>query len=219
VAQRFGLGEIAEMLPRFNIAPGQPIAVVRERPDTGERELVFPRWGLVPSWAADPSKGNHPINARSETVATRPTFRRPFQARRCLIVADGFYEWQRTDGAKQPYLIGFGDHRPFGIAGLWERWDRGDTPIESCTLLTTTANDLMMPIHDRMPVILPPTDYALWLDPQCHDTARLTQMLRPCPSEDMLAYRVSTVVNNARNEVPACVEPAADKPDPPDLFS
>ena len=121
------------------------------------------------------------------------------------MIADGFYEWQRTNGRKQPYFIGLQSQRPFGIAGLWERWEKGDEPVESCTILTTDANELMQPIHERMPVILPLDQYDLWLDPDVHDTERLAKQLRPYSSKDMLAYRVSTLVNNPKNDVPQCV--------------
>jgi putative SOS response-associated peptidase YedK len=206
VAEAFALGEAPDLLPRFNVAPGQPVAVVRQEPRAEGRELVFLRWGLIPAWADDPSIGDRLANARSETAATKPSFRRAFRSRRCLVVADGFYEWQRTNGRKQPYFVGLKNDRPFGLVGLWERWERGGEPVESCKVLTTDANELMRPVHGRMPVILPPDQYALWLDHRCQDTAKLAKLLRPYPSKDMLAYRVSTVVNDPRNDVPQCVE-------------
>jgi putative SOS response-associated peptidase YedK len=141
-----------------------------------------------------------------ETAATKPSFRRAFRSRRCLVVADGFYEWRRADGRKQPYFVGLRGDRPFGLAGLWERWEKHGGPVESCTILTTDANELMRPIHERMPVIVPPDQYDLWLDPRFEDTKKLAKLLRPFPAGGMLAYRVSTLVNNAKNDVPQCVE-------------
>jgi putative SOS response-associated peptidase YedK len=206
VAQEFGLFNEPDLSPRFNIAPGQAVAVVRQGPQGERRGLAYLHWGLIPSWADDPSIGDRLANARSETAATKPSFRRAFRSRRCLVVADGFYEWQRTDGRKQPYFVGLKNDRPFGLAGLWERWEKGGEPVESCTILTTDANELMRPIHERMPVIIPHDEYGLWLDPRCQETGQLGRLLRPFPSEGMVAYRVSTVVNNPKNDVPQCVE-------------
>ncbi len=206
VAEAFGLPKVPDLLPRFNIAPGQPVAVVRQSARAEGRELAFLRWGLTPAWADDPSIGGRLANARSETAATKPSFRRALRSRRCLVVADGFYEWRQVNGPKQPYFVGLRSDRPFGLAGLWERWEKGGEPVESCTILTTGANGLMLPIHERMPVIIPPDQYGLWLDPRCQDTDKLAKLLRPYPSQDMLAYRVSPVVNNPKNDVPQCVE-------------
>jgi putative SOS response-associated peptidase YedK len=206
VAEAFRLADVADLVPRFNITPGQPVAVVRQQPGAKGRELAFLRWGLIPAWAGDPSIGDRLANARSETAATKPSFRHAFRSRRCLVVADGFYEWQRSNGRKQPYFVGLKDDRPFGLAGLWERWEKGGEPVESCTILTTDANELMQPVHERMPVIIPPDQYGLWLDPRCQDTAKLAALLRPYASQDMLAYRVSTLVNNPKNDVPQCVQ-------------
>jgi putative SOS response-associated peptidase YedK len=206
VAEAFGLPEAPDLLPRFNITPGQLVAVVREMPQAQERQLAYLCWGLIPSWANDPSIGDRLANARSETAATKPSFRRAFRSRRCLVVADGFYEWQKINGRKQPYFVGLQSDRPFGLAGLWERWEKGSEPVESCTILTTDANELMQSIHARMPVIVPPEQYGLWLDPRCQDSEKLAKLLRPYPSTHMLAYRVSTLVNNSKNDVPQCVE-------------
>jgi putative SOS response-associated peptidase YedK len=206
VAEAFGLPEAPELLPRFNIAPSQAVAVVRQMPQAQERQLAYLRWGLIPAWADDPSIGDRLANARSETLATKPSFRRAFRSRRCLVVADGFYEWQRTNGRKQPYFVGLQGDRPFGLAGLWERWEKGGGPVESCAILTTDANELMQPIHARMPVIIPPEQYGLWLDPRFEDSEKLAKLLRSFPSEGMLAYRVSALVNNPKNDVPQCVE-------------
>jgi putative SOS response-associated peptidase YedK len=206
VAETFALPEAPELFPRFNIAPGQKVAVVREMSQAQERQLAYLRWGLIPAWADDPSIGDRLANARSETAATKPSFRRAFRWRRCLVVADGFYEWRRTNGRKQPYFVGLQSDRPFGMAGLWERWEEGGEPVESCTILTTDANDLMRPIHERMPVILPPDQHGQWLDPRCQDTVKLAKLLRPYPSKEMLVYRVSALVNNPMNDVAQCVE-------------
>src|SRR5262249_11456911 len=156
IAEEFGLFDVPDLPPRYNVAPGQAVAVVRQQPEGKKRELAFLKWGLVPAWADDPAVGDRLANARSETAATKPPFRRAFRSRRCLLAADSFYEWRRADGRKQPYYVRLKNDRPFGIAGLWERWEKGDKPVESCTILTTDANDLMRPIHERMPVILPP---------------------------------------------------------------
>lgn len=182
----------------------QQIATVRLAPNNS-RELAFLRWGLVPSWADDPAIGYKMINARGETVATKPSFRKAFKARRCLVVADGFYEWQKTDGKKQPHYIRLKHDGPFAFAGLWEHWGRDGTEIDSCTIITTDANELMAPIHNRMPVILAPTDYDVWLDPAVEEVERLQPLLRPFPAGEMTAYPVSTVVNSPRNETEECV--------------
>ena len=205
VAEAFALPDVPELFPRFNIAPGEPVAVVRQPAVSKGRELALLRWGLIPAWSDDPSIGERLANARSETAATKPSFRRAFRSRRCLVVADGFYEWQKVNGRKQPYFVGLRGDRPFGLAGLWERWDKGGEPVESCTILTTEANELMRPVHERMPVIIPPDQYGLWLDPRCQDSEKLAKLLRPFPAEGMLAYRVSALVNNPKNDVPQCV--------------
>jgi putative SOS response-associated peptidase YedK len=141
VAEAFTLPEAPDLLPRFNIAPSQAVAVVRQQPRAEGRELALLRWGLIPAWVDDPSIGNRLANARSETAATKPTFRKAFRSSRCLVVADGFYEWQKVNGRKEPYFIGLQGDRSFGLAGLWERWDKGGEPVESCTILTTDANE------------------------------------------------------------------------------
>jgi len=147
------------------------------------------------------------INARSETAAAKPAFRAALRRRRCLVPADGFYEWQRREGRKQPYHMRRRDGAPFALAGLWERWEGPDGAIDSCALLTTAANELMRPIHDRMPVILDPQTFDLWLDPSMQDVERVQSLLRPYPAEAMIAYPVSPMVNNARNDNPQCVLP------------
>lgn len=210
VADFFGLSEEPTLEPRYNIAPTQPVPVVRvlrANPETKERELVPLRWGLVPSWADDAAIGNRLINARAETVATKPSFRSAFKHRRCLIPADGFYEWTKEGKLKQPLYIRKKDGQPFALAGLWEEWEREGEVIESCAIITTTANDLMAEFHDRMPVILYQKDFDLWLDPDVKDPTTLESLLRPYPSEDMMVYPVNRLVNNPRNEDPKCVEP------------
>lgn len=205
----FDLPDAAALPPRYNIAPTQPVVVVRNAPAHPGRELVQMRWGLIPSWADDPAIGNRLINARSETAANKPAFRSAFRQRRCLVPADGFYEWQKVGRKKQPFYFHLRDGGPFAFAGLWEHWQKdADQAIESCTLLTTDANDLVRPLHDRMPVILAPEDYERWLDP---GTAipQLEALLRPYPGDAMTAYPVSVQVNNPRNEGPACVERVA----------
>jgi putative SOS response-associated peptidase YedK len=205
VAKAFGLLEVPDVPPRFNIAPTQGVPIVRVG-DDGNRGLSFAHWGLIPSWAEDPAIGNRMINARADTVATKPSFRTAYKKRRCLLVADGFYEWQKTGAKKQPYYIRLKDDGPFAFAGLWERWKRDDKAIESCTIITTDANELMQPIHDRMPVILQPDAYELWLDPAVQEPERLQPLLRPFAAGEMAAYPVSTVVNSPRNERAECVE-------------
>ena len=205
IAKQFGLSGIQELSPHFNIAPTQMIAAVRA-PD-GPRELVMLRWGLIPSWATDPVIGNRMTNARSETVASKPSFKKAFQARRCLVVADGFYEWQKLDGKKQPFLIRLKSDQPFGFAGLWERNDKTGKLIESCTIMTTSANEMMAPLHERMPVIIPPEHYGFWLNPEVQDVPELEKLLQPFPADEMTAYPVSTLVNRHKNDVPECVEP------------
>lgn len=199
LAKAFGVEEVPEYEARFNIAPTQTIAGVRQTPDG--REVKFLKWGLVPSWAKDASMGAKLINARSETVTEKPSFREAFKRRRCLIPADGFYEWARAGGKKQPYFFRLRDEQPFGFAGLWDRWQGGDgAVIESCTILTTEANDMLKPVHDRMPVILHPEDYEMWLDDDERKTDLRRDLLQPFPAEEMLGHLVSTLVNSARSQ-------------------
>jgi putative SOS response-associated peptidase YedK len=189
--------------PRYNAAPTQRMPVVRIVDD--KRELALLRWGLIPSWAKDPKIGNSLINARGETVAEKPAFRSAFKARRCLVLVDGFYEWRKLPGGgKQPYRITMADGSPFAFAGLWERWDKGDEPLETFTIITTTANELVVPIHDRMPVILDPADYDAWLESP--DTAIPMALIQPYPARRMSAYPVSTRVNSPRNDDAAVIE-------------
>lgn len=204
VAEAFGLDVVPDIVSRYNIAPTQSIAVVRLSGDGELRpRLSLVRWGLIPFWAKDPSIGARTINARSETVAERPTFRDSFRKRRCLVAADGFYEWKAAGKKKQPYYIHFADDRPFAFAGLWDRWKPADgEPIESCTILTTSASKSLASLHERMPVILRPEDHLAWLD-----GSKGLELLAPNESEEIIATPVSTEVNNVRNHSPKCVEP------------
>jgi putative SOS response-associated peptidase YedK len=210
VAELFGISLPPEFQPRYNVAPTQDVLVVRSASDgsaTAARRGDLLRWGLVPSWADDPSVGNRMINARAETAATRPAFRDAMKRRRCLVPADGFYEWQKQEGGrrKQPHLIRMADDRPFGFAGLWDAWRRGDDPLETFTILTTSPNELVAPIHDRMPVIVAPQDFDRWLDPKV-DAAGVADLLKPYPAEAMRAGPVGLAVNNPKNDDPSCAE-------------
>jgi putative SOS response-associated peptidase YedK len=210
VAKQFGLLEVPPFEPRFNVAPAQPAAVVRLAPGApqGRRQWAWLRWGLLPPWAKDPALGNRLINARAETAAQKPAFRAALRQRRCLVVADGFYEWQHTASRKQPYFFQLRDQRPFGFAGLWERWQGPEgSAVETCALLTTEANDLVRPIHDRMPVIVAPADYPLWLDPAVEEPRQLSRLWTPYPAGEMTAYAVGTWINSPAHEDRRCIEP------------
>jgi putative SOS response-associated peptidase YedK len=212
-AKRFGLEEIADLEPHYNIAPTQMVAAIRVDRHTHQRHLVKLKWGLVPYWVKDPSMGNRLINAKAESLAEKPSFRSAFRFRRCLVLADGFYQWKTGNIGKQPYLFKMADGSTFAFAGLWERWTRpGGETIESCTLITTDANQIMEPIHDRMPVIIKPQDYELWLDLEIKDPNLLKPLLRPYPSEEMIRLPVNPKVNKATYDSPDCVEelPAKD---------
>jgi putative SOS response-associated peptidase YedK len=207
--KEFGVPVPSDLAPRYNIAPTRQIAAVRNRPDGGGREFALLRWGLIPSWAKDPSIGARMINARAETAPEKPSFRNAFRRRRCLVPASGFYEWQKQGRLKQPYYISLRKRKPMAIAGLWERWEETEgAPIESCTLLTTEANELIAPLHDRMPVIVAPGDFDLWLDPTVLATGPLLSLLRPFPADGMTASPVSSLVNNPSVDDPRCIEPA-----------
>jgi putative SOS response-associated peptidase YedK len=207
LVEEFGLASEPDFAPRYNIAPTQPVAAVRLK--GGQRELAMLNWGLVPFWAKDARIGNRNINARSETAAQKPMFREAFRSRRCLIPADGFYEWRKIGPKrKQPYFIHAANGRPFAFAGLWERWNAGGEPLESCTILTTDANGLLAPLHDRMPVILPPDKYEVWLDPDVQQKA-LQPLLTPLPVDALTLHAVSTEVNRPANDSPRCIEPVS----------
>jgi putative SOS response-associated peptidase YedK len=197
IAKQFKVEEVPPLAERYNVAPTQMILGIREEGVT--REATFFKWGLVPRWAKDPGIGNKLINARSETVEEKPSFREAFRRRRCIIPADGFYEWKREGGRKQPFFFKLKDERPFGFAGLWDRWEGEDGKvINSCTILTTEANDVLRPIHDRMPVILHPEDYGRWLGGEERERALLRELLCPYPEKEMTGYPVSQAVNSTR---------------------
>lgn len=203
----FDLPLPAALDARYNIAPTQPVGIVRESPHTGKREFTFVHWGLIPGWAKDTSFAARLINARSETVAEKPSFRAAFKYRRCLIPVSHFYEWQRKGKVRQPYLIRVRSRATFAFAGLWEHWtDATGTAIESCTVLTTAPNALLADIHNRMPVILSPYQYPLWLsaDPSARD--ELIDICQPYTTADMEVFPVSTRVNNPRHDGPDLLE-------------
>jgi putative SOS response-associated peptidase YedK len=207
VAFAFGLDEAPELAPRYNIAPTQPVAVIAVQPETAGRGLAQLTWGLVPRDALGRERGF--INARSETAWEKPAFREAFARRRCLIPATGFYEWQKLDARRrQPWLIRLAAPGPFAFAGLWEPAAAVPGATPTCTILTTEPNELARMVHDRMPVILDPADYTLWLDPAVELTAEVRPLLRPFPAAAMTAYPVSTRVNNAAFDDPACLAPA-----------
>jgi putative SOS response-associated peptidase YedK len=207
VIRLFGVTAAPEIEPRWNIAPTQFIATVRET--GGLREVAMLYWGLVPSWAKEKSIGARMINARSETLGEKPSFRNAFRRRRCLVLADGYYEWQRSGTVKQPYFIAFADGQPFGMAGLWERWRDPATgePLESCCIVTTSPAPAVAHVHDRMPVIVAPADHAEWLDPSNVNVARLDRLLVPTGLPGLEARPVGRAVNNPRNEGPRLLEP------------
>jgi len=209
LTREFGVSAIPSLSPRYNIAPSQPVAAVRASPGGTGRELALLRWGLVPSWSKDPAIGNRLVNARAETAREKPSFRDAFRRRRCLIPASGFYEWKREERGKRPYFVRRRDDRPFAFAGLWDRWASpdGGGVIETCAILTTGANAALAPIHDRMPVILPPWEYARWLDTALRDTDSLAPLLAPLPPEDILAYPVSPRVNAPTVDDEMCMAP------------
>ena len=232
IALAFGLAHPPSVRPRYNVAPMQEVPIVRVSA-SGAREFVAVRWGLVPRWAKDPAIGSKMINARGETVATKPSFRTAFRRHRCLIPANGFYEWMpAADGRKQPVLIAMKDGSVFAFAGLYERWLTGDgEPLDSCTILTTDANDLLRAVHDRMPVIVPADQYARWLDPAQDGPQAL---VAPYPSDAMTWWPVSSRVNSVRHDDASLIErlpdpdallplhtdeaPRGPKPEQPELF-
>ena len=209
LAAVFDLFHEPDWAPRYNLGPMQQTLVVRLKPD-GHRLAEPVQWGLVPSWAKDPKIGSQMFNARCETVATKPAFRSAFRQRRCLVPASGFYEWQQiaNQKIKQPWNIFRADGQPLAMAGVWEHWTTPDGgTLESCSVITTTANDFMAEIHNRMPVILDKSHWNLWLSPDELDPAAQSELLVPCPSDWLARTPVSTLVNNIRNESPDCVRP------------
>lgn len=207
LSEHFQLSVVPTWGQRYNIAPSQPVATVMVTPEHTGRQFRLLRWGLIPSWAKDPDIGARMINARAETAPTKPAFRAAFRQRRCLVLADGLYEWQRQGRGKQPFYIRMRDDRPFAFAGLWEHWEgRDGSSIDSCTLLTTEPNEIIRALHHRMPVILEPKDYDVWLDPGTQKADLLHPLLGPYPSEEMTAYPVSPRVNNPAHDGPGCIE-------------
>ena len=205
VTSKFKVEEVPPLAERYNVAPAQAVLVVREGADA--REATFLKWGLVPRWAKDPAIGNKLINARAETVAEKPSFREAFARRRCLVPVDGFYEWSRRGDRKRPFYFHMRDGEPFAVAGLWEVWEGDGVRLETCTLLTTEANTLLAPYHERMPVILGPEAYDLWLDAEVRRSEWLRPLLRPYPEGEMSAHAVSLLVNSPSHDDPRCVEP------------
>lgn len=197
-----------QFAPRFNIAPTQPVLAI---PNDAKNKADFFIWGLIPSWAKDPTIGNKLINARGETIAEKPSFRGGFKYKRCLILADGFYEWKAQTGAKTktPYFIHMKDRKPFAFAGLWDEWQSPDGgAVRTCTIITTEPNELMATLHNRMPVILHPSNYDLWLDPTPQTPDKLLRLIKPFPANGMSAHPVSTIVNKPGNDRPECIMPA-----------
>lgn len=193
--------------PRFNIAPTQPVLAI---PNDEQNRADFFVWGLIPMWAKDPSIGNRMINARGETLEEKPAFRSSLKYKRCLILADGFYEWKASPGrkTKTPFFIQMKDRKPFAFAGLWDSWNSPDgSQVKSCTIITTEPNELMEIIHNRMPAILHPRDYARWLDPSPQTPDQLKPLIRPFPADLMDAYPVSTLVNTPANDTPELIRP------------
>jgi len=210
VAEVFELVDVPPILPRYNLAPTQEAAVVRVVAPGAPRRLDPLRWGLIPYWAQDPAIGNHMINARADTVADKPAYRDSFRRRRCLVPADGFFEWKKVaPKVKQPYLIRRQGRLPFAFAGLWSSWHGPGAarPLETFTILTTSPNDLVRPLHDRMPVVLDRRDFAAWLDPKNRDAARLQALLAPAPAAGWEAVPVSRAVNDPANDTQECIEP------------
>ena len=206
-----------EQGPRYNIAPTQPVLAVRQSSSQDSAEMVMLRWGLIPFWAKDQTIGNRLINARSETAASKPAFRQSFKKRRCLIAADGWYEWQKAPGGKQPYFIHRKDNLPFFFAGLWERWEGADEQgqtidVESCTILTGDAPEDLKSIHPRMPVALDMGLYEQWMDPNNTDPKGANEVLLQRPMNVFEAHPVSTFVNKPANDSPQCIEPIGESP-------
>jgi putative SOS response-associated peptidase YedK len=219
LADHFAVELDIEVEARFNIAPTTEVLVIDQPADRRQAELL--RWGLIPSWSKDDAAGGRLANARSETAAEKPSFRLALRHRRCLIPADGFYEWRTEGGAKQPYYFTRPDDEVFAFGGLWETWKPRNAVepgrvIHSCTILTTSANRMMGEYHDRMPVIIPPDQYDLWLDPRVIDPAAIASLLTPLPEEALLARPVNKFVNSVRNQGPDCIAVLAS---PNTLFS
>ena len=206
LALRFDLAALAEQPARFNVAPTQPVPCVVVH--AAGRQLEMLRWGLVPAWARDLSVGNRMINARAESLESKPAFRDALRGRRCLVLADGFFEWKKDGRARRPFHIRLRTREPFAFAGLWDEWRAPNGQVvRSCTIVTTDANALIEPLHDRMPVILLPEAESLWLDPTVGDLADLVDVLKSYPSHLMETLEVSPTVNSPAHEGPECLEP------------
>lgn len=203
------VADCRQLAPRYNIAPTQQVPIVRQTAD-GPRELAMVRWGLIPHWAKEKAIGNKLINARGETLAEKPTFRDAFKRRRCLIPASGFYEWKKQGATKQPYVLRLRSGEPFALAGLWSSWSDPEIglPLETCTIITTTPNEVASIVHDRMPVILDRTKYALWLD-SGEPASSFTELFHPYPASEMEAFPVSRRVNSPAIDAPENIEPIA----------
>jgi putative SOS response-associated peptidase YedK len=214
IAEIFQVDVLPDLLPRYNVAPTSEVVCVVQ--DEGQRQIQSFRWGLIPMWAKDKKIAYQTLNARSETIASKPVFRAAFKRRRLLIVADGFYEWQKDGKKKIPHLIQMDDGRPFGMAGVWERWTDPETgeEIRSCSIVTTGPNTLMESIHNRMPVILPPERWDTWLDPAVNDPAVLQELLVPYPAEGMKERRVAKAVGDVKNKGPEVQGPYVEDPPP-----
>lgn len=211
IARMLGLATVPNLAPRYNIAPTQDVLALRPEAD-GDRHLAWLRWGLIPFWAKDMAIGAKMINARADTVAVKPAFRQAYRSRRCIIPADGFYEWKTiAKGTKQPFHIHRADQAPFVFAGLWERWEKGGEPIESCTIVTTDAPADLAAIHHRVPVILEGETLQAWLDTPAEEADGLKDLLVPLAEGALVADPVTTTVNKVANDGPECLEPAAEE--------
>ncbi len=221
LAERFQASvDESEERPRYNIAPTQQVVTIRKEEGKKTRKFTTMRWGLIPSWAKDMSIGTQTLNARSETVATKPAFREPIRTKRCLIPADGFYEWRKMGSLKQPYCFEVGEGEVFALAGLWDQWTSPEGRIvESCTILTTSPNSLVEDMHDRMPVIVPPDKYEVWLDPDGTDFEAIRDILKPYDANLMRRYPVSRKLNNSRIDDAESASPVTlDTPTQAKLF-
>lgn len=196
-----------EMAPSYNVAPSQDVLIIRVG-DSGERLLESCKWGFLPSWAKEPAMAHKMINARAETIATKPAFRDAFRRNRCLVVADGFYEWEKREKKKVPYYVRLKSGKPFGFAGLYNYWSSPEgKSICTCTIITSDSNELIRPVHDRMPVIIQADKEDLWLDPKVSDQGTLLELLKPCPSEDLEMHEISSKVNSPGYDEPDVISP------------
>jgi putative SOS response-associated peptidase YedK len=212
IRQLFRYAEKPNFPPRYNIAPTQPIAIVRL--SEGERHFALVRWGLIPSWVKDPKSVSLMFNARGETAAEKPAYKAAMKRRRCLVPADGFYEWKRDGDRKRPHWIRRRDSKPLAFAGLWETWTGPNgEELETAAIVTTAANDTLKPLHDRMPVVVPPDAFGLWLDPNA-DLKIAAALMTPAPNDLLEAYEVSSAVNRVANDEPALLTPASELPEP-----